>query len=534
MRSRGSRQLSQGLVEYSLMTVCVAFVSLAGFHALTTAQRAYLTDLPVIAPTPGVPGAILHPTLIDTPQCTPIGPVIVGSTVTCTTTVRDTFSTASDRNPPWGWVEWQLDGNPISYCRLAHLSSGATNNTCPLTYQPAGAAMVGPHTITARYGMSSPPPPAPPPPTQLLESNHIATASAPYTLNVLPNIQFTSACVNDVIGGTAAEIGHPIRCNVIVRDGSSGTYVNVPDGTPVTWTTANGNGTAGVGIFTCAIPAPPYPGPGGYNSVSHTAVPDVYTDHTACPQPIIAPIGSVSFTCVTTGGQCSVLYRRLYDNGYGGVGPTPPLVLGAMGSTYSFALPNVTYSGQLHQTQGTVVCTSGQGGVNVFNSPVTFRNATFPSTQSIDVHGGVVGGTGSVPLTCTAAVWDVRSSPVFDYGVPSAPGNTSNPNFGDAYPPMGPVSFRQNATPVGNCTLMRVDMVSLPAPGQATGQAPFLSTCDFNLTVTGTITDFFAGPRAPVTVGFSYNGEPTPSPGHGPLDCGSAPAACVRVNFVSP
>jgi hypothetical protein len=496
----------------------------------------------------------VHPTSIDAPLCSPAGPVLLGTTLTCTTTVRDTYNPASDRKAPWGWVDWQIDGTTISYCHLSQLPTGDTNNTCSLTYLVPATLPVGPHTLTVRYGYATPTPPPPGP----LESNHNRT-TAQLTINVQPNLHFTVACVNDVLSPNPnapvwvpQEIGHPIRCNVIVQDGSSGTLVNVPNGMPIQWSTTNGGGTTGVGMFTCAIPAAPFPVPSGtgYNSGSHTAVPDVYSDSTNCPRPVINPSQPVSFTCFISGGNCSVLYRRLYDSSYGGVGPTPPLVITALDpstyqpiTSYTYPLPNITSpsGGTFHQAQGYTYC--NPGSFNQSNQNSMFSNATIQSTQSIDVHGGTVGGTGSVTLTCTAYVFDVRPSPVLNYGWLLAPGSTSNPNFADGNPPMGVAHFRQNGNPMANCPLGRVDFAALTSdpngtifpPGQATGQAPFMSSCTLaNFPISGTITDMANLGTAPVTVGFSYDGEPVSSPGHGALDCTSAPLACFKVNFVSP
>src|SRR5215470_7277011 len=52
LRRRAHAESAQGLVEYSLMMVCVAFVSLAGFHVISNAQQEYFTDLPVNPPPP--------------------------------------------------------------------------------------------------------------------------------------------------------------------------------------------------------------------------------------------------------------------------------------------------------------------------------------------------------------------------------------------------------------------------------------------------------------------------------------------------
>ena len=507
-RCRAQRQAGQDLVEYSLMIVAVALLSAAGFHAITSAQQGYLGGLNVDPPPPTAPGALLHPTSIDTPTCIPGSPLYANQTTQCSTTVRDVYSTVADRMPPWGTVEWLLDGTTsLGVCVMAHPASGSTN-TCTLSYTPPNSA-AGRHQLSARYGVTS----APGAPA--LQSNHMPSTSL--TLNLTVNIiQFTPSCVNDEIGGTAAEIGHPVRCTSIVKQGNPvDGFALVPDGTALTWTATNGGGTTGVGMFTCAITS--------FNSLTHTGLPDVFNDHTACPQPQIFPVGNPSFTCLTKAGQCSVLYRRLYDSSYGGVGATPPLVLSALFGSYTFAQPNILSpaSHGPHPSQGTIFCTvTGQPGVNILNGGAIVRNATFPWSQSIDVN---YGGT-SVDLTCTASVFDTDPSPVYDYGV--SPGNNSNPNYADAYPPMGPVTFTQNGTPMGlSCALMRVDLLA-PLPGlvQALGQSPFLSNCTKGITVAGAV-------GSTVKLGFTYGGEPIASPGHVSFNCVSVPSACVSVHF---
>src|SRR5438067_5911235 len=100
------RQRSQGLVEYGVIAASVAFVGVAGFNALSGAQKAYLTDFPKNEPVPSAPGALLHLTSVDTPVCTPATPTKIATPIFCTASVHDMFSNPTDRNPPWGTIDW--------------------------------------------------------------------------------------------------------------------------------------------------------------------------------------------------------------------------------------------------------------------------------------------------------------------------------------------------------------------------------------------------------------------------------------------
>jgi hypothetical protein len=104
--------------------------------------------MPLTPPAPSAPGALLHPTSIDQPVCTPATPTKVGTPISCTTTVHDTFGNPADLNPPWGTITWTLDGGVIGTCPLTHIPNGSANS-CSLPY-PLGSGFVGSHTLESR------------------------------------------------------------------------------------------------------------------------------------------------------------------------------------------------------------------------------------------------------------------------------------------------------------------------------------------------------------------------------------------------
>src|SRR5438094_413492 len=107
-----ARQPSQGLVEYGLIIAAGAIVRIAGLNAITQSQEGYwCAAAPTFAsPTPST-GSFLHPTSVDQPSCLPSTPTKVGTAITCAATVHDIDSSAPDQNPPWGTLNFILNGS---------------------------------------------------------------------------------------------------------------------------------------------------------------------------------------------------------------------------------------------------------------------------------------------------------------------------------------------------------------------------------------------------------------------------------------
>jgi hypothetical protein len=445
------RQRGQGLVEYGLIAACLAFVGIAGFNALADAQRGYLATFPRNAVPPSAPGALQHPTSIDLPACVPPGPTIkVGTSITCTATVHDIYvSNPPDPKPPWGTIYFLLDGGILNICALPHINTGSANS-CSLTWKPVNSD-VGNHTLVVAYMMP--------------ESNHlVGSPSTPLPLKLVYNVIWTTppTCVNEVAPGLPTgqvEIGHPFNCSAKILDGSlSG---NPPFANrPISWSTLNGPGQTGVGIFTCA---------GNYAQIwSSMCPPPSYTGPTT------------SFTCTTdTSGTCSVIYRRIYDSNLQGVNNALPLTVAALdavlGDVKSYAVrivPQIA-SDSVHPSAVVALCTDPADSGAPQNGPMPFGNvpAQFQGTHDIDVTGG----TGSASISCTATVYDASANnPAAD--------TAAIPNKDEAHPPLGMVTFKyfdgsSSTTVVATCPLVRSDLAGPPPLQQASGQAPFVSTC---------------------------------------------------------
>src|SRR5437870_4223768 len=153
------RQRSQGLVEYGVIAASMAFVGVAGFNALSGAQKAYLTEFPKNGDVPAAPGALLHPVQLDPLACNP-PTVTLNSPITCNVpNVYDNFNNPTDRNPPLGYLDFYLDGNIwISACALAAKTS--TSSACgisTLSWTPTDAALATgtPHSIQVKYEMET-------------------------------------------------------------------------------------------------------------------------------------------------------------------------------------------------------------------------------------------------------------------------------------------------------------------------------------------------------------------------------------------
>ncbi len=448
------RQRSQGLVEYGIITACLAFAGLAGFNALAGAQKSYLQDYPRNATPPSAPGSLLHPTSVDLPLCNPpTNPIKAGTQVTCNTTVYDQYSDPYDRNPPLGTLNWWLDTTLIGSCALLPLPAvppfPASRSACtaPALNWKADAAYIGQiKNLVAKY--------------EFPITNHITSQSPSTQLMFSENLNFAVTCINDEFGwADKVEIGHPLRCTVTLTDLSSGSPVPAASKW-VTWSTDNG-ASPGVAMFTC--------------STGYPVTLNIWSDPVNCPQPAIPPIGTASLACTTNvNGQCAVIYRRLFDSSGGGAPLiAPPLTLQAsMSTSPPYTKINVITAGTLHPTVAVPpVCVRKSG--SAASTPLgTFvvGNAKFQQTQEIDITGG------SATFDCTIIVIDASPNPALTYSKPAPDGN---PDRGEAHPPTGIVHVVINGTGYG-CSgpLVRADMISAPVlVTQAFGQAPFASTC---------------------------------------------------------
>ncbi len=293
------RRRAQGLVEYGLIAATVALVGAAGLNALTTAQKNYFTDLPMNPPAPSAPGALLHPTNVDAPVCPQAPTVAIGQPIVCNApVVRDTFSNASGRNPPWGTITLHMDTDPtvLATCILGHPPSGSLN-TCGsnLSWTPTDTSLAGStHTLSLWYGLGRgyvpgyPPLPDP-------ESNHVASISSSLSITFL-QYQFNGVpqCQNGS-GNNHVEVGSPIRCTAAIYDTSTMGPPSVP--VAVTWTAVNdpGNGT-GSPYLSCST---------GGNVANFGSM--IWSNPAT---PACSP-GS-TLTCMTdASGACSVVFRRV-------------------------------------------------------------------------------------------------------------------------------------------------------------------------------------------------------------------------------
>jgi hypothetical protein len=488
----GRRQRAQGLVEYGLIALTVAIVGATGLNILTTAQKNYFTDLPMNPPAPSAPGALLHPTSVDAPQCSPSPNVALGSPIVCAApTVHDIFSNASDRKPPWGTITLHLDADPtpLATCILPHATSGS-QNVCAstLTWTPTDAALAGTtHTLSLKYGFGAgyvpgyPPLPDP-------ESNHVSSASTSFSITFL-RYQFNGVpqCGS---GSNQVEVGSPISCSAAVYDLTTmGPAVNVP----VTWAAIDdpGNGT-GTALLSCST--------GGITANFASMI------WNNPPTPSCQPAGTL--TCTTnSAGVCSVIFRRVrtlmgaapLTAGYQDL--TVSVVNGGSLTSGTAAWPShaisITNAASPHKTLASLRCTSSGSSPNVTVQPpgTTVFNAHAALVWTSDVT--IVGNTGSV--SCNPTVIDIDPAPALDcYAAsPWCDIGAANPDQHDSHAPVGTVIMYWRlpgdvAGPtIKSCTLQRFDaspVVPNPTPPNPPNQTPiwftpYASTCGSPVTI---------------------------------------------------
>jgi hypothetical protein len=523
---RYHRQPSQNLVEFGLSVAAIAFVALLGFGALGRAQAAYWgAEAPKLAaPTPASTD-FLHDTFIDPTSCLNAfsGPILVGTTVTCSTTVSDMNTPDYERKPPNGTIDWIIDGVPqpapcsgqpgASPQGLPVLTAGALNQcgspfslptACSLSSPPSCATTATAHTLVVKYTPTS--------------NHNFSQFTVPFT--VVPNLQWSAfTCTNDLtgtVGATSVEVGHPLRCGITLGDGSrgGGVYQPPPVGTQIDWSVPTYS--SGAPNFTCVS-----------TSVA-PAIPSTSTPATLMQAPgMPCASAAASYACYTdNAGKCQVDYRHMYDANSGGVGNTLTFNLkahdySAPTNVYTSPAVHITSGGHNHPTEIVVLCvgTDSQPSPHVLTvnqRPVgdpdtVFGNATFGVQLGPSVaYGGtrdldIANPPYTTTLNCAAFVYD--TSDVGNYN-PAVVGST-NPLMQEAFPPAGVVTFdwySDGVTPgvvAGQCQLTPIPFSLLPL--QSPTQAPFVSTCQASVTLTnGTTT-----PSKQPFLNASYMGEPS-------------------------
>lgn len=467
------------------MASCLAFVSVAGFNALADAQKNYLVTFPKNATPPSAPGSLMHPTVISPSlNCGAPPPIltlqvnVVGSKdLTCDTiNVFDQFD-PSDPKTPQGVIHLYLDASTaqqkeIASCTLPSTVTTGPKNSCTLPSWTPDSSYYGTHTLTAVY---------------VPTSNHFGYSSGPETLVIGPGLKLTALnCVNEAVGGpdNQVEIGHPLTCQVSLKDLTTGT---TPANVPVVWTDTT---ATGLPLFSC------------YSGGSAAAI------QIALWSPPCAPANpSPASACTTnTSGMCSVVYRDL-DNPMTNTGVAVPHQLTVTASyqpgltspvfTYSFPWQvNVTRALSPHPVQMWMKCPG--------SAPATFVArgfGTFQATNTLTLHSGNT-------VDCTAYVIDSDPNAILDCVNPSCLGN---PDVYDAHPPIGQVTWTASSGatvsgPSTSCTLARAMPTEVPLAPPTTvipNQTPYASSCGVSGlkligTGTGTLTATFAETGIPL------------------------------------
>jgi hypothetical protein len=436
VRSRGR---GQGLVEYGLIVAVVAFVTFAGLNVLSSHETAYFNGMALDPVAPSAPGALIHSSSL-TFVCTPaVVPALVATPITCTATVDDTYSTASDRKPPRGTVSWTFPDKSTGECNLPSTPPIGFETTCSAPYKANPLSYIpGKYKVTAQYN-----------PNHL--SNHYPAPSPEATVTVAdPTLDVSCTnTLNTTLPVGQVELGFPLDCQVKV---SSGTQP-IP-GEVLTWSQAS---TEGIGILTCRTQGT------GLN---------IWTNHTDCPAPDLTGAGSLACT-TNASGVCGVIYRHLYDTGGGALGAAPVLSVeldyanNLTKSTASYPIKVVTPAAHPHATDTAAVCTRTGGNATVTPSTLTDGSAVFNTTASIkDISG-------SPTFKCDIRVLDKAPNPAY-----SGAASADSPDRAPAYPPTGLVNLTYNSTAVGYCALRPVPTTPPSAPPtQALGQEPFFAGC---------------------------------------------------------
>lgn len=470
-QARPRRKRSQGLIEYAAITAAVALVGVAGLSAITQAQKGYFEGLPLTPAAPSAPGALLHPTRVDPPDCLP-NPVALSTTLTCSAPrVYDVFSNASDRNPPWGVLVLRLDGDATSYasCTLPRIATG-DQNTCsgPVTWTPSNPAWAA-TTRMLFWSYESP------------ASNHVPSTSPGASIGFLPLLQFNPAPYCSVEGQpttNSVAYGWPITCvaNVVDVSASGAPAPNVP----VTFEVMPGASGNGSPTLTCATGEYSSAGLRSHN-ISSILLSTIYSTGGACTP-------SSTLTCATSDGssaylppigECHVIYRRLrsaglataigpgYDDIQVGLPGLPPVHIGGAGHSV-----NVQTLTTPNPAQSWMNCSAPPGNVTVTTDTgyaINVGYGTFSTTTGIRVSGR----TGQV--NCQPVVADVSESTA-TVCVNSPPDCQTDPDRHHAFSPVGQIYWLWDGNSMsvpGPCELRTLSPFSTQAPSGT----PFASDC---------------------------------------------------------
>ena len=504
-RAVANRQRSQNLVEFGLGVAAIAFVALLGFGALGQAQAAYwgAASTTFDTPPPQSTNSFLHPTQVDAPQCSP-QPAKLGLAFTCSSpTVHDVYSDPSLRTPPGGSIGLFVNGvGPRASCLVS--ASGAAMSSCPnLIWTPNDSTLLWATVpVTLEY--------------YAMTTNHQPNTSPTLTVTFVPNLQwsFPSAsnppCVDPLTSTPTLQVslGHPLLCTVAVVDASNPTSPVSFQGAPLTWSTVNGGGPPndGVGIFTCAT----------------NLLADMFNAG-KCPSPgnPIPKAGQATTTCSTdASGNCTIVYRRMFDANSKGVGSQPALTISSplLSGTASVTLNPIVAPSTLNPSGMYVSCIdkdplSPHLTVQPVSPDPTFGNAQFKATNTMQITGAPY----VTAVQCTALVFDANPT-----GNPSVV-SSGSPNQQQAFPPAGNVTFSwatsSTSVTIATCQLTRIDY-SAAFPQQAIGQAPFMSSCQTpTLTLSGS-------PGQTSRLDVDYAGEGGASRAHS-----ASPQQSVHVDF---
>ena len=531
-----SSQKGQNLVEFGLSIAAVAFVALVGFGALGQAQAAYWGG-PMASTLNTQPPAsthFMHDVVVAAPNCGFSGsqPFLIpaGTALTCTSqTVQD--QDASQPSPPRGSLQLQLipiapPGPTIVLGACPLIANGPVGQSWCSTFAwtpPSYLASTGVvYALTFVYFPSD---------------NHLSRASQQVQVKFTQNLHWgPTVCVNDLAGGaatTTVEIGHPLRCGTTLTDWTSGAQQIPPQGTPITWSAVGY--TAGTPNFTCvpnsvapSVLSPPAPPPS-------TPAILMLAPGTSC-QP-----AATTYTCYTdTNGSCQVVFRHLYDINGGGTGSAPVLqmqspayVLGPTNPAPSASSPSLTIAphAEQHPTGIVVLCDNADinpGHLTVqprvlgdsdtvfsssfpnikFGGTTTKPSGTWGGTSDLDISPAHLATTDSTTMACIAFVYDAINAGANN---PAVSGGAANPNKQEAFPPAGIVSFNWysdglNASVPSNGTCALTPVTSGTYPLQSATQAPFISQCVAQFTISATKP---ASGNPQLFLNASYSGEPT-------------------------
>jgi hypothetical protein len=426
------------MVEYALIAASVAFVAVAGWSVLRDHEVAYFGSLPVQATPASAPGALLHPTAIEPPNCTS-NRLLLGEKLNCSfPRVFDVLSNPADRSAPLGTITWFIDGVPIPDGTCALQALTADSSTCgtglmPLTLANASLADNW-HQVWAAY--TSP------------TTNHLPSTGSQFRLfiqrwQLFPGFG-SHLCSNLVTGQLdRVEIGHPITCSARIVDLAP----ELPNTEGFTW---EASGNRGRGVFTCATNG----------------------DLSLLWNKGCAP--AATWTCDPRATDCTVVYHRLNDSD-GPIGVQTDTVR-IVGHGLDKTMPVRIELPVAHGSAIWARCEQMPTGT----FQVQARQTTFVATETGEVK--------NTSLSCTAYVVDVDPNSALDCTQAplacSAPG--ANPDANTAFAPLGNVTWDSPALQAPqSCPLKEESLTSVPlaqVQGVAPGQVDSVASCSVLLT----------------------------------------------------